>query len=209
MSKYSLENQNWIVNEQGKCQALNLENLDISTLEKPYRLYRFLTEIEDIISLVNDDYQRLIKIIPLVRKLLTSSYWLQLEFDYPPKNPGWSVRFLYQEQDFLLTVQTVCWLPGKISPIHNHGTWGIVALIDGQEKNYFWRRNPSQEYPHRIQKVGEYTLEPGEIIGFLPQAIHSVEAMGEEPTVSFNVYGITDFSQRFEFNNLNHTAKNF
>jgi predicted metal-dependent enzyme (double-stranded beta helix superfamily) len=37
------------------------------------------------------------------------------------------------------------------------------------------------------------------MITFLPDAIHQIEAIGEEPTVSFNLYGVTDYDQRFEF----------
>ena len=43
----------------------------------------------------------------------------------------------------------------------------------------------------------------------MPEAIHSVEALGEEPIITFNIYGETDFSQRFEFDTLTNTAKNF
>ena len=38
----------------------------------------------------------------------------------------------------------VTWLPGHTSTIHNHGTWGIVALVGGQERNRLWRRVPHQ-----------------------------------------------------------------
>jgi hypothetical protein len=41
---------------------------------------------------------------------------------------------LYQEDNFPITIQMVAWLPGNISPIHNHGTWGLVAVVSGQEK---------------------------------------------------------------------------
>ncbi|MEM1369934.1 MAG: cupin, partial [Cyanobacteria bacterium P01_H01_bin.15] len=40
-------------------------------------------------------------------------------------------------------------------------------------------------------------------------AIHSVEPLGDEPAVTFNLYGETDFAQRFEFDALKHTAWNF
>ena len=43
----------------------------------------------------------------------------------------------------------------------------------------------------------------------MPDAIHSVESLGDEPTITFNIYGETNFSQRFEFDTLTNTAKNF
>ncbi|MEB3180409.1 MAG: cupin [Nostocaceae cyanobacterium] len=201
------ECQNWLVTDGGDCVVLNLEELALP--EKPYRLYRFLTELEDILDTITDDGDRLQTIAPLVRKLLASSYWLQMEFTEPPTDPGWSVQFLYDEYEFPLTVQMVAWLPGHISPIHNHATWGIVAIVSGQEKNQFWRRSPTPEYPSRIASVGEKILVPGDIIGFTPGAIHSVEALGQEPVITFNLYGVTEYQERFEFDPVIHSAKNF
>jgi predicted metal-dependent enzyme (double-stranded beta helix superfamily) len=39
--------------------------------------------------------------------------------------------------------------------------------------------------------------------------IHRVEALGDEPTISFNLYGETNYEQRFEFDPVNCTAKTF
>jgi predicted metal-dependent enzyme (double-stranded beta helix superfamily) len=203
----NVESQNWLVTEGGEFIALTLEELALP--EKPYRLYRFLTELEDILDTVTDDCLRIRAITPLVRKLLASSYWLQMEFTEPPTDPGWSVQFLYDEYEFPLTVQMVAWLPGHVSPIHNHVTWGIVAVVSGQEKNQFWRRSPISENPSRIEYVGEKILLPGDIIGFTPDAIHSVEPLGDEPVITFNLYGVTEYQERFEFNPLTQSAKNF
>ncbi|WP_293073370.1 hypothetical protein [Moorena sp. SIO4A5] len=76
-----------------------------------------------------------------------------------------------------------------VSPIHNHGTWGVVAVISGQEKNTFWRRTDDPDFCDRIEQVGEKILFPGDIISFTSDGIHSVEAMGDEPTITFNIYG--------------------
>ncbi|MBE9101707.1 cupin [Vacuolonema iberomarrocanum] len=208
VEKEQLEiSQDWLVQENGNCIALDVAELEIP--ETPYRMYRFLTEVEDILAAEPDDGRRIEAIAPLVRKLLNSSYWLQFEFVQPKPNPGWSVRFLYQDHQFPLTVQMVAWLPGQPSPIHNHGTWGIVAIVNGQEKNRFWRKAPTSEHPDRIELVGDRTLSPGDLISFLPNAIHSVEPLGDESAITFNIYGVTDFKQRFEFDAKNHTAKLF
>lgn len=201
------ECENWIVGNDSHSQAYYPPEMPLSA--DPYRLFRFLTDLEDIINDIPDDRQRLQAIAPLVRNLLTSSYWLQLEYLEPNPKVGWSVKTLYKEPDYPLTIQTVAWLPGHTSKIHNHATWGLVALISGQEKNRFWRRVPSAEFPERLELVGEQILEPGDIITFMPDAIHSVEAMGDEPTISFNLYGKTDYKQRYQFDIVNHTATNF
>ncbi|NET02535.1 MAG: cupin [Sphaerospermopsis sp. SIO1G1] len=201
-----METQDWLVTNDGNCQGwTGLEN-HLETLDNQYRLYRFLTDLEDILIEFQSDRQRLQAICPLVRKLLTSSDWLQGEYLEPDPETGWSVLTLYDEPDFPLTVQTVVWLPGTKSPIHNHATWGIIAIIDGEEKNTFWQRNHQNG---GVEKVGEKILTPGEIITFMPDAIHDIECIGDEPTISFNLYGETDYSQRFEFDPVRGTAENF
>lgn len=199
-------NQDFLVTNDGKCELWEETTHNLELLIDKYRLYRFLTDIEDILHQFPNDYQRLQGICPLVRQLLTSSEWLQGEYLEPNQETGWSVFTLYDEPDFPLTVQTVAWLPGKVSPIHNHATWGVVALISGEEKNTLWRRTNNDGI---IEKVGDMILTPGQIINFMPDAIHSVEALGDQATVSFNLYGQTNYEQRFEFDPLTFTAKNF
>ena len=155
------------------------------------------------------DRLRLQKIAPSVRRLLNNSEWILTSSALPDPETGWSVQMVYDEPDFELTVQTVAWSPQSISPIHNHATWGIVALIDGEEKNTFWQRSPTSEFPDRLIKTGEHTLTAGDILCLMPDAIHQIEAIGEEPTISFNIYGITNYSQRFEFDVERHTAEVF
>ena len=199
--------ENWIVLDDSTIEAYYPQETELSV--DPYRLFRFLTDLEDILLNTYDDRDRLQAIMPLVRHLLTSSYWLQMEYDEPSPKTGWSVKMLYREPEYPLTVQMVAWRSGGMSPVHNHATWGIVAIISGTEKNRFWKRSPTKENPDRLELVGEQILEPGEIIGLMPDAIHSVESVGDEPTISFNIYGKTDYPKRYQFNTQNNTAKNF
>jgi predicted metal-dependent enzyme (double-stranded beta helix superfamily) len=178
-------------------------------LRDNYRLYRFLTEVEDILKNVEDESTRLPEIRMLVRRLIINSYWVQSQSLQPDLKTGISVLLLYDELGFPLTVQTVTFAPGTTSNIHNHGTWGVVAILKGQEKNTFWRRSSNPDFPDKIEKVGEINLSPGDLISFTPETIHQVQAIGKEPTVTFNIYGETNPKQRFEFDVTNHSAKKF
>lgn len=199
--------ENWIVHNDSSREAYYPQETELNV--DPYRLFRFLTDLEDTLLNTDDDRDRLQAIMPLVRHLLTSSYWLQMEYEAPSAKTGWSVKMLYREPEYPLTVQMVAWQPGGMSPVHNHGTWGIVAIVSGTEKNRFWKRSPTAEHPDRLELIGEQILEPGEIIGLMPDAIHSVESVGDEPTISFNIYGETNYQQRYQFEPKNHTAKLF
>ena len=99
--------------------------------------------------------------------------------------------------------------PGTYTTIHNHGTWGVVATLQGQQKNTFWGLFPTREYPQNVEKVGEQVFQNGDIISFTTGAIHSVEAIGNEPTVTLNLYGDTNASKRFKYDPETHSAYHF
>jgi len=203
-----MQGQDLFVAENGQYQVCkSARSWDL--LRDNYRLYRFLTEVEDILKNVEDESTRLPEIRMLVRRLIINSYWVQSQSLQPDSKTGISVLLLYNELGFPLTVQTVTFAPGTTSNIHNHGTWGVVAILKGQEKNTFWRRSSNSDFPDKIEKVGEINLSPGDIVSFTPQTIHQVQAIGEEPTVTFNIYGETNPKQRFEFDVINHIAKKF
>ncbi|MEA5551753.1 cupin [Anabaena cylindrica UHCC 0172] len=203
-----MQGKDWFVAGDGQHQACkSARTWDL--LRDNYRLYRFLTEIEDVLFNIEDESTCLPEIRMLVRRLIVNSYWVQSQFLAPDSKTGTSVLLLYDELGFPLTVQTVTFAPGTISNIHNHGTWGVVAVLKGEEKNTFWRRTSNSEFPDKIEITGEINLSPGDIISFASDTIHQVQAVGEEPTVTFNIYGETNPKERFEFNAIDHIAKKF
>ncbi|MFN9395539.1 MAG: cupin, partial [Pseudanabaena sp.] len=108
--------QDWLVTNEGQCFPFaDLQNdLQKDAFIIPYRLYRFLTDVENILCQETDDRVRLQKICPLVRRLLNDSEWILTSFALPDRETGWSVQTLYDEPDFALTVQTVAWSPQSI-----------------------------------------------------------------------------------------------
>lgn len=203
-----MKKQDWLVDNNGKCLPLKTLSTPSKTASM-YRLYRFLTDLEDILETTSDDVKRLGSIVPLVRKLINDSPWLVLSINEPNPDIGWEIVTLYDDPSYPLTVQLVAWAGGMVSPIHNHGCWGVVALLEGKEKNTFWRRNPQPNHPDKIAKSGEKILTEGDILCLMPDAIHHIEAMGNQPTISFNLYGETEYDKRFEFDTRENTALNF
>jgi predicted metal-dependent enzyme (double-stranded beta helix superfamily) len=207
-----MKSRDWLVTLEGECHACS-RTREWDLLQDPYRFHRFLTEIEDLLAETDGDLLLECNFLPeirkLVRKLITNSYWIKTQYLEPDPKTGSSVLVLYDEIGYPLTVQIVTFAPGTRSTIHTHGTWGVVAVLQGEEKNTFWRRVSHSEFPDRIEAVSETILYPGDIISFTPDAIHQVEVIGDAPTVTFNLYGETDRQQRFEFDIIRHIAKNF
>lgn len=204
-----MSGQDWNVTDAGECEPCRTAR-EWDLLETPYRFHRFLTDVEDVLkqSTAEDQCDCLLDLRRLVRKLVLNSYWLQTQRPDPADT---EVAFLnlYDEIGYPLTVQIETLIPGAQSSIHNHGTWGIVAVLQGEGDNTCWRRSPDSGYPDKIVQAAARTLTPGDIVSFTPAAIHRLQAVGEATLVTFNMYGETHSKQRFEFDPLTHQAKNY
>lgn len=202
-----MKNRDFLVTGDGSWQVCKPAK-EWDLLRTPYHLHRFLTEVEDVLNCGYDEIKCLEILRLIVRRLIVNSYWLQTQKPTPTPS-GIPARMLYDELGYPLTVQTALAQPGVESTVHNHGNWGIVAILAGEEKNTFWRRVPTALQQSRVEPVGDIILLPGDIISFTADAIHSVKAISDEPTFSFSLYGETFHSRRFEFDPTTHTARNF
>ena len=94
------------------------------------------------------------------------------------------------------------WLPGRGPTPHDHGTWAVVAGVDGAETNISWERLDDGSRPGHasLRKREERIVGPGDVLTFLPGAIHSVVNHTREVTVSLHVYGFNiNLTQRAQF----------
>ncbi|MDJ0599419.1 MAG: cupin [Crocosphaera sp.] len=206
--------QDWLVQDNGECLSFRSpRQWDLLTPTTSYRLHRFLTELDDIVNQAEISQQTETEYLPilrrLVRKLLLNVYWISQEIPTLSSQTATEVKLLYDEPSYPLTLQTEIMLPGTSTTIHNHGTWGVVATLQGQQRNTFWKPVPTTEYPQDIEKVGQQVFQRGDIISFTTDAIHCVEAIGNEPTVTLNLYGDTNGSKRFKFDPETHKAHHF
>ena len=74
---------------------------------------------------------------------------------------------------------------GRRTPPHNHGTWAIILLLSGEERNTLYRR----EADDSLTRVSEKVLTPGTVLPLLADTVHVAECMGGEPAVGLHVYG--------------------
>ena len=206
-----MEITDWLVTETGQCQPRPAAKTWDLICDR-YYFHRFLTEIIDLLDQAPNELEEwnfLPQIRMRVRQLVTNSYWLQTQLPNLEDNRDASVLTLYDEIGYPLTVQNVIAKPGMVSPIHNHGTWGVIAILKGQERHTFWRRVDGDHQPFKIEPTGEKKFGPGEIISFMPQTIHQVSTVENTPTLTFQLYGDTQPSSRYEYQPDQATAKPF
>ncbi len=206
-----MASQDWFVNDLGDCQPRPTKR-EWDLLRERYYLHQFLTEILDILANAPhelEEWDYLPQIRLKVRQLVANSYWVKSNHSPPNPRTGAHVTTLYDEIGYPLTVQNVATLPGSLTSIHNHGTWGVIFQIQGTECHRFWRRTNSKDEPFHIEPSGEHLLEPGQVLSFHPEAIHQVQTVGKTTSVTFQLYGDTQPKGRFQFDPETQTAKNF
>lgn len=73
----------------------------------------------------------------------------------------------------------------------------------------FWQRVNASEEPFRIEPVTEHYLKPGEMLISHPNAIHQAESVGQDISLTFQLYGDTQPKSRFQFEPNSQTARRF
>ncbi|PZD73293.1 3-mercaptopropionate dioxygenase [Acaryochloris thomasi RCC1774] len=208
------------VGKSGICRPMQppSQNIEHFPQRDPYRFCRFLCDLEDLVETVSDDCDRIRIAALLVQRLLAQAHWIMPSCPEPEPNKGLAIQRLYREPGYPFTIKLVSWLPGIKSPVHNHAAWSIVAIIGdatcGHERNQFWHRQDDGRQPDyaQLQPAEQHTLKPGNILGLMPDAIHSVEQLSaphsQKPTYTFNVYGKADLKRRYIFDPATNRLKN-
>ncbi len=78
------------------------------------------------------------------------------------------------------------------TPIHSHGTWGVVGVYAGRDRHQAWRRrDPGSGAGHaEVEMLEQRILVPGDValIPHPPQDIHVQQGDGE-PAFEFVLFG--------------------
>jgi hypothetical protein len=82
--------------------------------------------------------------------------------------------------------------PGQTTPIHDHLTWCVFAVVQGMEYEELFALDEANEC---LVEAGSNVNETGDVSGFAPPGdIHRVRNAGDRTAISIHVYG-TDVSR--------------
>ena len=176
-------------------------------------LPQYIDALRRIARETSDAREIIRRVRPLATELALARHsWLEPRHYTTDATQGFGVHLLHEEDDHTLAVMAVAWLPGRGAPPHNHGTWAVVAGVDGPETNVFWTRldDGSREGFAEIEKQASRVFAEGEVVSFLPDSIHSVVNEGDRVTVSLHTYGKNlNYTGRSQFDPLSNTETPF
>jgi 3-mercaptopropionate dioxygenase len=95
-------------------------------------------------------------------------------------------HLLHAEPDGSFSVVALVWRPGQATPIHDHVTWCVFAVIQGAEHE--------EQYTLRddgwLEQAGTAVNATGDVTGLAPPGdIHRVRNAGAETAISLHIYG--------------------
>jgi predicted metal-dependent enzyme (double-stranded beta helix superfamily) len=134
-------------------------------------------------------------IAPLMMDLVESSSDFLEPRHYRSEPEHYARNLVYDAPDASLSLYAIVWLPGQWTPVHDHGSWGVVAVLEGvlEERNYV-RLSPERGADEGIELVrgGMILLSRGAVTSFVPNPdhIHVTGVPSDRPrAVSLHLYG--------------------
>ncbi|MER7793760.1 cysteine dioxygenase family protein [Streptomyces sp. NPDC097640] len=98
-------------------------------------------------------------------------------------------HLLHAEPDGSFSVVALVWLPGQHTAIHDHVSWCVAGVHEGQERERRYHLVPDG-VGSRLVAVAEVTNPQGSVAGFAPPGdIHRVWNAGAGAAISLHVYG--------------------
>jgi 3-mercaptopropionate dioxygenase len=113
-------------------------------------------------------------------------------------NPaGYSRNLVFDAPDASLSLYALVWLPGQWTPVHDHGSWGVVGVVEGvlEERSYVrLSSDRGADSSIELARGGTLLLSRGAVTSFVPNPDH-IHVTGvpadRARAVSLHLYGRT------------------
>jgi len=156
----------------------------------------FVANVRETIARSGSPAEAVEAIRPAFSRLLAQGGWLPEEYRRPVPDSGMGggigqwLLFRSSERDLALFALVVP--PGSETPVHDHLTWGLVGLYEGeQEETVFARRDEEapvaerEELSVKLRRV----VKRGDFYPLLPPTddVHRVRTISPETSVSIHL----------------------
>jgi len=129
----------------------------------------------------------------LMQALVARDDWLDPAFAAP--HPTYYQQYLlHLDAQGRYSVVSFVWGPGQATPVHDHGTWGVIGMLRGAECSQGYVLTPQGVAPHGEEE----RLLPGDTALVSPEVgdIHRVRnAFDDRVSISIHAYG-TDIGRQ-------------
>ncbi|WP_152223712.1 cysteine dioxygenase family protein [Pseudomonas sp. SCB32] len=158
-------------------------------------LARFIEHAVELSHAESEPCQCVLALAPSMMELIDHAEDFLEPEHYRADPAHYSRNLIYCAEDADLSLFALVWSPGQWTPVHDHGSWGVVGIVEGvlEERSYVCL-SPDRNRDDGIELVrgGVILLPPGSVTTFVPNPdhIHVTGVPAERPrAVSLHLYG--------------------
>jgi predicted metal-dependent enzyme (double-stranded beta helix superfamily) len=150
----------------------------------------FIDDVAALVASTDDEYEITERIERWLSALLAGDYRLPPELTKPSTDHHVNYP-LYIAPDDSWCLACVVWNRGQRTPVHSHETWGVAGIYSGVERELRYLKPAGSEATGPLAPAGEQEWRRGQvtICCTTDDDVHSVVAVGDEPTIGIHVYG--------------------
>jgi predicted metal-dependent enzyme (double-stranded beta helix superfamily) len=161
-----------------------------------YSLDNFINECREVMSPDADPIDRVELLVPSMYRLLNGDTGFLKPEHFTSDPEHYARNAIHIEDDNTFSLYALVWSPGQWTPIHDHGTWGVVGVYEGalHEQSYF-RTDCAGDLAKNgivLARGGVIILAPGAVTSFVPNPDHIHLTGNPDPQnriVSLHLYG--------------------
>ncbi|MCY4177379.1 MAG: cysteine dioxygenase family protein [Endozoicomonadaceae bacterium] len=158
-------------------------------------LEKFIDKCKQQVNQDNSPIACVEGLIPEVKILMSQAdKWIQSEHllacdDHYARN------VVYLDEKNELGLYVLVWNPGQWTAIHDHGTWGVVGILNGTfHERHFIRKDAQHHSANtdiKLVNTGSVLLSSGSLTSFIPDPdhIHTSGNSGSDQVISVHLYG--------------------
>lgn len=162
---------------------------------RSYGLDHFIGDCSAVAAMNGDPADCVLAVAPLMERLLDSDRSF-LRPEHVRSDPGHYARnAIYISPDQHLSLFALVWLPGQWTPVHDHGSWGVVGVLQGvlEERSLMAIDGAiTADHGIRLKRGGVILLKEKSISSFVPNPDH-IHLTGVPETramaVTLHLYG--------------------
>ena len=156
-----------------------------------YSVKNLASETEAVVRSSSSESETLYRLKPLVEKLITTPNAVPVEA-FVSRKDKFANNLLYRPEDRVFSIMGGNWLPGQTTPIHDHLTWAIVGVCQGEERESIYRRIDDGSDPKkaRLELVRERINKKGQVTVLGKNGIHRIDNVSLAASLSVHMYGL-------------------
>lgn len=156
-----------------------------------YSINAFTKEVENIVRSQASESDAMRQLRPLMERLINTPGSIPAEA-FAPRKDKFANNLIYRPDDKVFSIMGGNWAPGQTTPIHDHLTWAVVGVYEGEERESIYKRTDDGSDPKvaKLQKVSERINKKGHVTVLGKSGIHRIDNISTTPSLSIHMYGL-------------------